>query len=148
MIQMTKTFAVYCGVAIATLVGHYTLNTQRHMTNMEFLLKASDTKERIQNDQIGELISGLQLANQKNESLRTEGYLAGVADVINKPDHYMAIWHQGYDRGSAVQADAMNVSMRLKPVPENLPTPIAEEEKNFPATTLTEEGEIVPPKNK
>jgi len=134
---MSKTLAVYVGVAIATLIGHYTLNTQREISNLEVLVKAADQKERIQADQIRELIAGLQQANQKNETLKTEGYVAGVSDAINKPDHFMAIWHQGYDRGAAVQTDVMNVSLKLKPVAEVLPEP----------TPLTETT-VVPPREK
>jgi hypothetical protein len=118
---MSKTLTVYVGVAIATLIGHYTLNTQRQISNLVVLVQAADQKERIQADQIRELIAGLQQANQKNETLKTEGYVAGVSDAINKPDHYMAIWHQGYDRGSSVQKDVIQAS--LKPVAEVLPEP-------------------------
>jgi hypothetical protein len=113
--------ALYCGIAIVTLFGHYVLNSQRHLSNMEFLLKASSAKENIQDDQIRELISDLQQAHQQNESVKTEGYIAGVSDVINKPDHYMAIWHQGYDRGSAVQQDIINVSLRTEQKEEETP---------------------------
>jgi hypothetical protein len=122
---MSKTLAVYVGVAVATLIGHYTLNTQRHMTNLEVLVRAADQKERIQADQIRELIAGLQQANQKNETLKTEGYVAGVSDAINKPDYYMAIWHQGYDRGSAVQADVIKAGYRPSDLKESsVPTPL------------------------
>lgn len=117
---MSKMLAVYVGVAVVTLIGHYTLNTQRHMANLEVLVRAADQKERIQADQIRELISNLQQANVKNENLRTEGYVAGVMDMINKPDHYMAIWHNGYDRGSSVQADLIKAGYR----PQEQPTPL------------------------
>ena len=120
---MSKTLAVYVGVALATLVGHYTLNTQRHMANLEVLVRAADQKERIQADQIRELISNLQQANVKNENLRTEGYVAGVTDMINKPDHYMAIWHHGYDRGSSVQTDVIKAGYRPTES-EATPTPL------------------------
>lgn len=120
---MSKTLVVYVGVAIATLLGHYTLWTQRRISDMEFLLNAADQKEKIQDDQVNELIASLQQANRTNDSYKTEGYVAGMLDVINKPDHYMSIWHNGYDRGSAVQTDMMNVSLKLKPVTETAPQP-------------------------
>jgi len=105
-------FKLYCVVAIATLVVHYGLNTQRYLFYADFLLRAADQKEKIQDDQVRELISSLQQANQRNETMKTEGYVAGAMDVIVRPDHYMAIWHEGYDRGSAVQQDVINVSLK------------------------------------
>lgn len=111
---MSKTLATYIIVAIVTLAGHYALNAQRHMTHSEFLLKAAEQKEKIQTDQIRELIADLQNAKQKNDSMRTEGYVAGVSDAVNKPDHYMAIWHNGYDRGTAVQMDVMNAGLKMQ----------------------------------
>lgn len=127
---MTKTFALYCGVAVATLIGHWGLNTQQRLANQDIIIKASQTKERIQNDQINELMAGLRQSNQSLESSKTQGYIAGVTDMINRPDHYMAIWHNGYDRGSAVQQDVIKANYEgLQPVPEvtesgPVPTPI------------------------
>jgi len=122
-------FKLYCLVAIATLVGHYGLNTQRYMFYADFLLKAADQKEKIQDDQVRELVSSLQQANQRNESMKTEGYVAGAMDVIDRPDHYSTIWHEGYNRGSAVQQDVMNVSLKLKSPPvEEAPAPVEEAE--------------------
>jgi hypothetical protein len=115
---MSKTFALYVGVAIATLIGHYALNNQRQMASLEVLVKAGDQKDRIQTDQIRELIYNLQQASQKNETSRNEGFIAGVIDAMQKPDHYMAIWHNGYDRGSEVQKEVINASYALKPEPD------------------------------
>lgn len=109
---MSRTFIVYCTVTVATLIGHYALNSQRQITNLQMLVEVSHQKENIQNDQIVELIASLQQANQRNDALKTEGYVAGISDAINKPDHYLAIWHQGYDRGSMVQKDIMSLSSK------------------------------------
>lgn len=127
---MSKTLAIYVGVAIATLIGHYGLWTQRKISDMEFLLNAADQKEKIQDDQVNELIASLQQANRTNDSYKTEGYVAGMLDVINKPDHYMQVWHNGYDRGAAVQTDMMNVSLKLKPETETAPQPTPVEKKD------------------
>lgn len=108
---MSKTLVVYVGVAVATLFGHLMLNNQRKIDNLEVLAKAGYAKEKIQDDSIRELIAALQQANYKNETIRSEGYVSGVVDAVNKPNYYADIWHKGYDRGASVQEEVMKVGL-------------------------------------
>ena len=107
---MSKVLVVYSGIAIATLFGHYALNTQRNIEQMKWLIKLSDQKEKIQEDQTIDLMYSLQQATFKGDIHRSEGYVAGVVDGINRPNYYKSIWHDGYDRGSSVQEES-NVVM-------------------------------------
>lgn len=117
---MTRTLAVYVGLLVATLAVHYGLYLNQRVYQMEMLVKLSGERERIQNDQVQELLSMTQHTNQRVESARTEGFVAGIVDGTNKPDHYQAVWHNGYDRGTAVQKDVESV-MKVGPVSVETP---------------------------
>ncbi len=110
---MTRTLAVYVALLAATLVAHYGINLNNRLYQMEMLVKLNDERERIQNDQVQELLSAVQNSTQKIEAARTEGFVSGVVNATNKPDHYQAIWHNGYDRGALVQKDAESVQKTL-----------------------------------
>lgn len=133
---MSKAFVV--GVAVATLCGHWMLNTQRENASLKFLLQAANKKEQIQDDQIRELIYNSQQMITKTESLKAEGFVAGVLDMLNKPEHYNAIWHDGYNRGTSVTTDMMKAAYHLKPEPD---------ESGAQPTPLTE-ATVIPPRNK
>lgn len=100
---MTKTFVV-C-VAVVTLFGHYTLNLQRKVDQLEAMSKLSIQKDKLDNDQIRDLMYSVQQLTTKNETLKTEGFVQGVVSAVNRPNYYQSIWHAGYDRGSEVMAD-------------------------------------------
>lgn len=110
---MTKTLGAYIVVTVVTIVAHYGINLHNRVHQMEMLVKLNGERERIQNDQIQELISLVHNNNQKVESAKTEGYVAGVIDATNRPDHYQAVWHNGYDRGTEVQKDVSSIGSAL-----------------------------------
>lgn len=104
---MSKNFKMFLAICVATLFGHYLINVHNEIRQLKFLLSAADQKDRIQTDQVAELISDLRSAEMRNQGSRTEGYVAGVTDMIQKPDYYNTIWHNGYSRGSDVAAEAI-----------------------------------------
>lgn len=126
---MSRTFTWYCGVALATLIGHAAMYAQTRIEHVEFLLQAADQEQNIQDDQIRELIASLQQSNQSNESLKTQGFIAGALDTVNRRDASMAIWHSGYDRGSDVSQQAMNVSLNIPPTATEKTKNVSESKK-------------------
>ena len=60
---------------------------------------------KIDNDQVQDLMYQLQVLGRGAEGDKTRAYLAGFTDAQNKPD-LSAIWHSGYDRGTAVAQES------------------------------------------
>lgn len=97
---------VFAGVIAASLILHYGIYLHwkiDYQTQEIFLMEQG---RKIQDDQIRDLVMASQQNDSRVESAKTEGYVAGTIDAINKKDHYNAIWHHGYDRGVAVQMEA------------------------------------------
>jgi hypothetical protein len=69
-------------------------------------LALTQKAKEIEQDQSQDLMYQLTQAKLENESLATKYFVAGVVEAVSKPDRYAEIWHAGYDRGTAVQADA------------------------------------------
>ena len=62
-----------------------------------------EQKDKINQDQVVELMNKLRDIQIEKETTKSSGYVAGVLDTLQRPDHYSAIWHNGYDRGTDVQ---------------------------------------------
>lgn len=103
-----KSFIV--SVAAITVVIHACLYADNQRKNMEFLLKSYEQRSRIQDDQIRDLIADLENATLKSEAYRSEGYISGVIDSINRKPEFQQIWHRGYDRGVETQMEVEKFS--------------------------------------
>ena len=121
---MSKTFVIL--VALATLGIHWEFNNQRKISDLQASLDFNKGRATIANEQVRDLLFNLQTANSTNEFMRTQGYVAGVVDEINRSNtkttdrpEYMAIWHNGYDRGTATQAMMASYRPTLEPVPDH-----------------------------
>ena len=116
----SKTFVIL--IALATLGTHWEINQQRKISDLQASVELYKGRAIIANDEVHDLLFNLQTANNKSEFLKTQGYVAGVVDEINRSNtkpserpEYFAIWHNGYDRGTSNQS-MMAIYRPLEPV--------------------------------
>lgn len=69
--------------------------------------------QRIDASQIRELMFIADSANRVNEGEKTRAFLAGFSQAQTAPD-LRQIWHEGYDRGTAVAAENARVQDVVK----------------------------------
>lgn len=62
-------------------------------------LRLTAAAKAIADDQVRELSMNLGRMCAEQDSASIKGFVQGVVDAINRPDHYRTIWHDGYDRG-------------------------------------------------
>jgi hypothetical protein len=67
----------------------------------------------IETAQSDDLAQQLMQAKAENMTLGTRQYVAGVIDTFSRPEKNSAVWHDGYDHGTATQQYAD--SLRNKP---------------------------------
>ena len=96
---------VIIAVAVGTLFGHYFLNAESEKAQLRQALDISDQKYDIANDQIRDLMYSIRATSNESGAEKQAGYIAGILDGINREDHHLAIWHDGYNRGNDVQVE-------------------------------------------
>lgn len=69
--------------------------------------------QRIDASQIRELMFIADSANRINEGEKTRAFLAGFTQAQTSPD-MRQIWHEGYDRGTAVAAENAKIEELVK----------------------------------
>lgn len=118
-----KSFVI--AVAAVTLIGHWAIYVHGQNSALRVSLNASYQSERLLKDQIVEYVNVLSQKSIKDESLKTQGYIAGVTDTINRTQvpvgersEYFAIWHNGYDRGTDAQIQMTSLRQKLTPEPD------------------------------
>ena len=89
--------------AFCTVAAHYSIFEFTQSQRLKFEIELLQKKEKIDNDQIRDLMYSLQDQKSNNEMVKAQGYVAGILDGIKHEDHYMTIWHDGYNRGSEVR---------------------------------------------
>jgi hypothetical protein len=62
-------------------------------------LRLITAAKAIADDQVRELNMNLVRAYSEQDSASIRGFIQGVVDAVNRPDHYTSIWHDGYNRG-------------------------------------------------
>lgn len=102
-LERIKMKAFVAAIAVLTLMGHYCIYSHSHIKDLEVQLNFADQKEKIDNDQIRDLMDQVRQVNSQQEVIKAQGYVAGILDGIKREDHYMTIWHDGYNRGSEVR---------------------------------------------
>ena len=98
-----KSVAYFFLISVVTLVGHYYFYTESKINRIQSMLDIVEQKDKINNDQVIELMNKLREFQIEKEATKSASYVAGVLDMLSRPDHYNAIWHNGYDRGTDVQ---------------------------------------------
>ncbi len=69
--------------------------------------------QKIDASQIRELMFIADSANRINEGEKTRAFLAGFTQAQTSPD-MRQIWHEGYDRGTAVAAENAKIEELVK----------------------------------
>ena len=85
-------------VLVQVIVTQYAVITSQR-TELSFMR----TSGRISEDQISDMMYELSKLRAELETNSTQQFIAGVAAAIERRDEFNAIWHAGYDRGSATQ---------------------------------------------
>lgn len=105
-------------VLVVSAFVHYYIHAdnrrQVDATRIAVLEETLRMHDAIYDDQVRELANNLQTALAEKNFAKTEGFVSGVADAQQRPDHYSQIWHNGYDRGTSVQQDLMKVQEASK----------------------------------
>jgi len=121
-------------LAVLTLFGHYAIQTHFETKRLEQIIGLSDKALKIEADTIRDLMYSNRQTTERYEAEKNASYVSGVVATLTKPDHYNAIWHDGYDRGTEVQLMAQESEASQKEE-----TPPQEEEpkvKTFLPVTL------------
>lgn len=104
-----------------TLFGHYAIRNHYETKRLEQIVQLSDKARQIESETIRDLMHANRRLGEEHAAEKNSAYVAGVVTAINNPDHYNAIWHAGYDRGTEVQILAQTEPEKEKPVTKTLP---------------------------
>jgi len=99
---MKKTVSICSAICMVTLFGHYVVYSQSRISDLEMTLEISNQKHTIANDQIRDLMYVVRDQSNTNNYEKQSGFVAGLLEGVQKKDHYMTIWHDGYNRGGEV----------------------------------------------
>lgn len=95
--QIDKSWVIFA--IIALIFGQFLYYQNNQINVLKEIVKLNEKSEKIDQDQIRDLIYLSQEEQNKNEEVATRNYVAGVIDCINRRDYYTEIWHEGFDRG-------------------------------------------------
>lgn len=96
--------AAAAGLVFGSIV--YTFWQATRIENLEAHIRVYETAARVADDQISELTYQIYQLKTEKEFVGLKEFVAGATDALRRPEHYNAVWHDGYDRGVAVEADA------------------------------------------
>jgi hypothetical protein len=82
------------------LVTQHTIIAQMHLA------------QRLSDDQINDLAYQLIQRNEECERKNMQQFVAGVVATLERRDEMSAVWHDGYDRGSAVERYAAEIDAK------------------------------------
>lgn len=99
----------WVALCAATLVCHYGIHQHNQIKSLQLQVQLSDKARDIESDEVRDLMYALQASRTESESKATQGYVAGLIEFQSKPEHYTGVWHDGYDRGTEVEAESNRV---------------------------------------
>lgn len=91
---------IVCGAIVYVFTLRGILEQQREH------LRVHETTNKIASDQIADLTYQLYQAKMAAEFSSVKDFVAGATDALRRDETYTEIWHNGYDRGVAVEAYA------------------------------------------
>jgi hypothetical protein len=100
MKNTTPWIIVICTI---TLFGHYFIAAENQKSQLKLTVELSDKAIAIEGETIRDLMHANRQISQEKEAIGSERYVAGVVDALQRPDHYDAIWHDGYNRGTETE---------------------------------------------
>lgn len=95
--QIDKSWVIFA--IIVLIFGQILYYQNNQISVLREIVKLNEKSEKIDQDQIRDLIYTYQEEQNKNEEIATRNYVAGVVDCINRRDYYTEIWHEGFDSG-------------------------------------------------
>ena len=120
-----KVTTAILAVALVT-VANYAIWQNAENSNLELLIKASDTRNNINLDENRELHKVLlhNIGAKNDEIIKNQGRIEGIVDFINRPDDYFEFWHQGYQRGLDQNKDMEEIENKIENKIEKTPQDI------------------------
>jgi hypothetical protein len=106
-------------VCVATLAGHVCIYQNNRIETLKQTADLSEKARKIESDQVRDLFYALRETKAQNETIAVQSFVAGVVDTLKREPEYQKIWHDGYDRGTEVQAEMFAV--QTKETPKLLP---------------------------
>lgn len=98
---------------VVTLFAHYFLYAESRIKNLEQVNLLADKALKIERDTIRDLMHSQQQLAAEKQAIATRSFVSGVLDTMERPDHYNAIWHAGYDRGNEVKDMMLEVDSKV-----------------------------------
>jgi hypothetical protein len=93
-------------LSVVLMLAQVALSQYLELSRLRTADSVNNSATRISDEQIRDLMYELQQARITEEAEKTRWFVAGVVAATSRPDYYNEIWHAGYDRGQAVQAQA------------------------------------------
>lgn len=109
--NLNKWVAAFC-VSVVVVCMQVIVSQWMWIGHLRMQLDLSSDARRLANDQIQDLMVQLDTARSENLAVGTRQFTAGIMAAIQKPDQYTEVWHDGYDRGVAVQTYAYETEKR------------------------------------
>jgi hypothetical protein len=99
-------FSVVVILAQVIVAQHITIS------GLQSQLEYAKSACRLSGDQISDMMYQLSQLQDERNFERTQNYIAGVVDTIDRRDEFSAIWHDGYSRGTAIQQYAAELDAK------------------------------------
>jgi hypothetical protein len=104
-----------CWVLVVFAIFQFAIFQNYEINRLHQEIRLAQQAKQIDSDQIRDLMYTLTNSKMEQESIGNRQFVAGVVEAVTKPDHYSEIWHNGYDRGTAIQqyADSLDKKVTL-----------------------------------
>jgi len=126
--------------AVVTLMGHAIIWQWFRIDRLSECLELSHQARRLESEQVRDLMFAFQNAKIEKESVSVRAYVEGVVRGFSDEEHYAQIWHDGYDRATAVEAMVKKLDME-EPIPdkkvERKVSPVGRTKPTLPDNSLS-----------
>jgi hypothetical protein len=73
------------------------------ISHLRSQLEFNQTAHRLASDQIADMMYELDRVRSTRDTNNLQQFVAGAVTMIDRRDDFTAMWHDGYNRGTAVQ---------------------------------------------
>ena len=119
-------------ICTITLFGHYFIAAENQKSQMRLTVELSDKARAIEGETIRDLMHANRQISQEKEAIGSGRYVAGVVDALQRPEHYDAIWHDGYNRGTETEQLAQASASESEAAKRKLKEELRNKQVNLP----------------
>lgn len=101
-------------ISVVVLLAQVIITQYSIITSLRTEISFAKASHRLSSDQVSDMMYELSKVRSELEGIATQNFVAGVTAAIERRDEFQAVWHNGYDRGVAVQQYAAQVSEENK----------------------------------